>query len=272
MDSNNTKTLYESISNRISVREYGDEQIKPELCDKIDEFIAKINKEEDTFKSKTRFSLMREDFSRIWTFGFIGGNKYWLCGCTNIDNEESEAAYGYKMEKIILYITSLGLSTCWLGGTYTASCFIKALNLDDSKEKLVCVSPVGYKHPSKIGLISYFSKRKRNDWSKNFFYEKTNQPMSEDKCTFFTKDIIEGIRWLPSAMNKQDYVILFKEHNAHVFTNGFGSFSLCDTGIAMAHLEICCVANGINGHWEKMNNVAEDIPKNWRYVCSFVCS
>ena len=108
--------------------------------------------------------------------------------------------------------------------------------------------------------------------AKNFFYEKTNQPMSEDKCTFFTKDIIEGIRWLPSAMNKQDYVILFKEHTAHVFTNGFGSFSLCDTGIAMAHLEICCVANGINGHWEKMNNVAEDITKNWRYVCSFVCS
>ena len=32
------------------------------------------------------------------------------------------------MEKIVLYATSLGLDTCWLGGTYTASCFTKALN------------------------------------------------------------------------------------------------------------------------------------------------
>jgi len=98
--------MYESISKRISVREYGDQIVSPELCDKIDAFIDKINKEEDIFKSKTRFLLMREDFSRIWTFGFIGGNKYWLCGCTNKDNEFLDVAFGLKMEKIILYITT----------------------------------------------------------------------------------------------------------------------------------------------------------------------
>ena len=271
MDSTNVKDLYESISKRISIREYSDEQIKPELCDKIDAFIDKINKEEDIFKSKSRFLLMREDFSRIWTYGFIGGNKYWLCGCTDKDNEESEIGYGYKMEKIILYLTSLGLNTCWLGGTYTSSCFTKALNLNDKTEKLVCVSPVGYKHPSKIGLISYFAKRGRNDISKNFFLEKPSQPMSYDKCTFFNKNIIEGIRWLPTARNRQDYAILFIEHNAHVFAVGDGMCSLCDGGIAMAHLEISCLGNGVNGHWEKLNNVCDGIPENWRYLATFVC-
>ena len=271
MDSTNVKDLYESISQRIAVREYGDEQIRPDLCDKIDGFIEKINKEEYIFKSKTRFTLMREDFSRIWTFGFIGGTKYWLSGCTNKENEESEIAYGYKMEKIILYITSLGLNTCWLGGTFISSCFIKALNLDESKEKIVCVSPVGYKHPSKVGLISYFSKRKRNDWSKNFFFEKVSQPMTEDKCTYFTKDIIEGIRWAPTARNNQDYAIIFNEHTAHVFVVGSSICYLCDGGIIMAHLEICCLANGINGYWQKLNNIYVDIPNNWRYICSFIC-
>ena len=85
MDSNHIKELYEALSKRMSVREYGDQIVQPELCDKVDAFIEKINKEEDIFNSKTRFLLMREDFSRIWTFGFIGGNKYWLCGCTNKD-------------------------------------------------------------------------------------------------------------------------------------------------------------------------------------------
>ena len=268
MDSTNTKELYEAISKRMSVREYGDEIVKPELCDKIDAFIEKLNKEEDIFQSKTRFLLMREDFSRIWTFGFIGGNKYWLCGCTNKDNEFSEIAFGLKMEKIILFMTSLGLDTCWLGGTYTASCFTKALNMTEN-EKLVCVSPVGYRNPNKKGIISYFMKRKRNNWDKNFFFEKPSQPMTEDKCTFFTKEIIEAVRWLPTAVNKQDYSVVFKEHTAHVFS--VGGRWLVDGGIAMAHVEIACLANGLNGHWEKLENVCEEIPKDWKYLASFVC-
>jgi nitroreductase len=268
MDSGSTKELYDAISKRMSVREYGDEIIKPELCDKIDQFIENINKEEDIFKSKTRFLLMREDFSRIWTFGFIGGNKYWLCGCTNKDNELSVVGYCLKMEKIILFLSHLGLDSCWLGGTYTASCFTKALNLTEN-EKLVCVSPVGYRNPNKKGLISYFMKRKRNDWDKNFFYENGSQPMTEDKCTFFTKDIIEAVRWIPSAMNKQAYTIVFKDKNAHVFGNG--SWGLYDGGIAMAHLEIACLNFGLNGHWERLDNPCENIPNSWKYLASFIC-
>ena len=65
MDSSNIKELYEAIYKRMSVREYGDQIIQPELCDKIEVFIEKINKEEDIFQSKTRFLLKREDFRRI---------------------------------------------------------------------------------------------------------------------------------------------------------------------------------------------------------------
>ena len=271
MDSINYKELYDAISKRMSVREYGDQIVPPETCEKIDKFIEIINKEEDIFKSKTRFLLQREDFSRIWTFGFIGGNKYWLSGCTNKDNELSVVAYGLKMEKIILYITSLGLDTCWLGGTYTASCFNKALNLDDNNEKLVCVSPVGFRNPNKKGIISYFMKRKRKEWNQNFFYENPTQPMTEDKCTFFTKDIIEAIRWLPTAVNRQDYAIVFNGHNAHAFSIGNSNFNLCDAGIAMAHIEIACLGNGLEGHWEKLENVCDNIPSGWIYLASFVC-
>ena len=111
-------------------------------------------------------------------------------------------------------------------------------------------------------------KRKRNEWDKNFFFEKGNQPMTEDKCSFFTKDIIEAIRWLPSAVNKQAYTIVFKDHTAHVFGNG--SWGLYDGGIAMAHVEIACLNFGLKGHWEKLENPCEEIPKGWKYLASFV--
>lgn len=166
MESTNYKELYEAISKRMSVREYGDQIVTPELCDKIDAFITQINKEEDIFKSKTRFLLMREDFSRIWTFGFIGGNKYWLCGCTNNDNELSDVAFGLKMEKIVLYLTSLGLDTCWLGGTYTSSCFTKALKLDSKTEKLVCVSLLDTGILIKRYNFVFYEKKKKRMGSK----------------------------------------------------------------------------------------------------------
>ena len=270
MSSYDIKPLYESISKRMSVREYGDQNMTPELCDKIDSFIESINKEEDVFKSKTRFLLMREDFSRIWTFGFVGGNKYWLCGCTNQENEFCDVAFGLKMEKIVLYLTSLGLDTCWLGGTYTASCFTKALKVEPN-EKLVCVSPVGYRNPNKKGIISYFMKRKRKDWAQNFFYENPTQPMTEDKCDYFKKEIIEAIRWLPTAVNRQDYAVVFNGHTAHVYCVGTSMLYLCDGGIAMAHVEIACNANSLEGHWERLDNLGYTTPNNWKYLASFVC-
>ena len=95
--------------------------------------------------------------------------------------------------------------------------------------------------------------------------------MTEEKCSFFTKDIIEAIRWLPTAVNRQDYAVLFKDKTAHVFAVGSSMLHLCDAGIAMAHVEIGCLGNGLNGHWERLKDVCEEIPKNWEYLASFVC-
>ena len=175
------------------------------------------------------------------------------------------------MEKIILYIRSLGLDTCWLGGTFTSSCFTGELKMDDKTEKLVCVSPVGYRAPNKVGLISYFAKRARNEWNKNFFIGNAKQDMTEDKCEFFTKEIIEAIRWLPTAVNRQDYGVVFVDKNAHVFCTSESKLGLCDGGIAMAHVEVACSACGHPGHWEKMENVNLEQPEDWKYLGTYVC-
>ena len=186
MDLTIIKTIYEAIAERISVREYA-QIIKPELCDYIDAFIEKINKEEDIFQLKTRFLLMRKDFNRIWSFGFVSGNKYWLCWCINKDNPLGEVSIWIKNGKNNFIFTNLGPDIIWLGRTYTTSCFTKALNLDEKTEKLVWVSPIGYRNPNKKGLINYFSKRKRNDWNKKFFFEKPSMPMTEKSVAFLKK-------------------------------------------------------------------------------------
>ena len=62
-------------------------------------------------------------------------------------------ALGYSLEKVILYCTSLGLGTVWLGGTFNKGNFAKAVNLKEN-EILPIVSPVGYEG----GKKSLFAK------------------------------------------------------------------------------------------------------------------
>ena len=88
---------------------------------------------------------------------------------------------------------------------------------------------------------------------------------------YFKKEIIEAIRWLPTAVNRQDYAVVFKGHTAHVYCVGTSMLYLCDGGIAMAHVEIACNANSLEGHWERLDNLGYTTPNNWKYLASFVC-
>ena len=94
--------------------------------------------------------------------------------------------------------------------------------------------------------------------------------MTEDKGTFLTKEIIETIRWLHTAVNRRDYAIVFNGHIAHVFCGGSSVCYSCDRGIAMAHLEVACIACGLDGLLEKLENVGENILSNWKYLDLFV--
>jgi hypothetical protein len=56
MDESNLKEIYEAISKRMSVREYGEEIVKPELCDKkLMHLLKKLIK-------KKIFSNLKPDF------------------------------------------------------------------------------------------------------------------------------------------------------------------------------------------------------------------
>lgn len=54
-----------------------------------------------------------------------------------------EESLGYVFEKIVLYITSLGLGTCWLGGSFNKADFEKAITLEED-EFIPVISPMGY--------------------------------------------------------------------------------------------------------------------------------
>ena len=114
-------TIIETITIRKSCRTYSDRAIEPEKLSELRQFLASNIK--TPFGSKVRFQLI--DFNEmeigelknLTTYGVIKGARQFIVGAVEKQTKAMED-YGYCMEKNILKATSMGLGTCWLGGTF----------------------------------------------------------------------------------------------------------------------------------------------------------
>ena len=55
-----------------------------------------------------------QNCNMVGTYGFIKGASGFIIGCTERNSEDNLEDYGYIMERIILFATSIELGTCWL--------------------------------------------------------------------------------------------------------------------------------------------------------------
>jgi hypothetical protein len=114
-------SIIETIKERISCRTYGDRPIEPDKTETLKTFLKENTS--SPFGSEIRFQLL--DFTELGmsetrmrgTYGVIKGTRQFMAGAVR-NRPKAMEDYGYCMEKNILKATSLGLGTCWLGGTF----------------------------------------------------------------------------------------------------------------------------------------------------------
>ncbi|NLE23943.1 MAG: nitroreductase [Clostridiaceae bacterium] len=267
------------ISQRKSIRTYKDKPISQELKEKLKNYIADVS---SPFEPKTRFVLLDTDDmspqTKLGTYGVISGANTFICGITE-NVERYEENLGYAFEKIILYATSLGLGTCWLGGTFNRSNFAEAVRLKEN-EVIPVVTPVGYAKEKRSFIDAVFVKGAGSDnrkgWSELFFDGEFGNPLSRETEGRFT-DVFDMVRIAPSASNKQPWRIVKSENMFHFFLcrtpgyKGIVGFDIqrLDIGIAMCHFELMVQELGLKGLW-----VAQDpgitLEKNTEYIISYV--
>ncbi|EOS59515.1 hypothetical protein C815_02098 [Firmicutes bacterium M10-2] len=130
---------------------------------------------------------------------------------------------GYYGEKIVLYAQSIGLNTCFVGGTYTKVDNVLEINKD---EKLVCMITVGYG-------VDHGQPHALKDVSK-FSNEDPNSPE-------WFKLGLQGVRLAPSAYNEQKWHFYYDEENGvgrvDARVGGTGEFAEIDLGIAKYNFE-----------------------------------
>jgi nitroreductase len=272
----------ESIRSRVSWRSFErsplDEQIE-----ELSSFSEHLRK--GIFGSELRFivhntgSVHWLSLKRLGTYGMIKGSSCFVVGCVK-KSEHALLDFGFAMELLILKATSMGLGTCWLGGTFKRSGF--ASLLDAKKDELVpAISPVG-KPAFRRHFLDYLAhglagsaKRKRIAE----FCFKAGVPWDGEGTAW--NQVLEWTQLSPSSLNKQPWRLLFSEdlrrvdffsvRNDKKKSKNSGKsdkvdLTLVDMGIAMCHFDLATREQGMMGNWS-FQPCAH--PDNWDYQATW---
>ena len=237
---------------RKSCRSYKKEKLLKHDRERITAYIQQDF--QTPFGAEPRFTLIDliPDEKKLGTYGFIKDAQHFIAGAVKKAPMCIED-YAYALEKIILIATTLGLGTCWLGGTYDKKGFMERIHIRPD-EVLPAVTPIGYK--GEEGLKDQLIRWKagsddRKMWSELFFDTYFNTPLETenagDYMTAFTM-----VQYAPSGSNAQPWRLILDEDTVYFYHDGKTEYNMIrqlDMGIAFCHFQSAMDQFQIKGEW-----------------------
>jgi nitroreductase len=275
------KPVSEIIKSRISVRTYEKQTLGEDIKKKLNGYLENLK---GPFGVEVKYKLIEsqsavEKDAKLGTYGIIRGVSSYVASSVSIKDMSLEQL-GYELEEFILYATSLGLGTCWLGGTFKKSEFAKTMDLKEG-ELLPIVTPVGYPAKSKSVIESFMrfaaGSNNRKSWEELFFEGSFEKKLTKNAAGEFG-DALEMVRLAPSASNKQPWRLVVEKDKVHFYishTKGYGSalgfdMQKIDMGIAMCHFDLSLKEAGIEGRFEKSAPDIKLPDESVEYIVSWV--
>jgi len=189
----------------------------------------------------------------IGPYGKIKHAPAFIAFIGDMRHPEVQEAVGYTGEGVILEATSLGLSTCWVGGFFNADVVRSLIKLDPN-EKVLAVTPVGYARK----LTTLEEKTMTG-----FGFTHRRKPLtglvdglSQVDWPNWVAPCLDAARLAPSAVNRQPwgFTVAPDAITVHVRTSGpeFSVAKRLDCGIAMLHIEVAAHHHKTSGSWEML--------------------
>ena len=261
-------SMIELVGRRYSCRSYRPQAIETSLQSALMDYLSSDCV--GPLGSRGRFKLVAAaagdtaSLKGLGTYGFIKDAPGFIVGAVPTGPHAMED-YGYLLERVILHATELGLGTCWLGGTFSKSNFAKKIELKKD-EVLPAVTPVGYPldgSRERDKIRKQAGSNFRHPAALLFFDGGFGNPISPEAAGPYW-DVLEAVRWAPSASNKQPWRLVRTQSGWHFYlerTKGYGKGSIMfrllglgdlqrvDIGIAMCHFELVAKEKGLAGSW-----------------------
>ena len=252
------ESWYKAISLRHSQRKYSGEVPDESVTSSIENVCAEFT----PFPS-VRSVVVREPANDVFKgavgqyFFKVTKAPYYIAFIGDMTETNVQACAGYTGEGVILEATALGLNTCWVGGFYKREAVLKQIDLKDD-EKLMAITPFGYSEEEKDRVGNSTKKYRRKDLNKLILSK-------EENIGNWIDSTLEGARLAPSAANRQPWRFAICNDSITVSSSskreGISVSRRLDCGIAMLHLELGALVNGLKGSWEFL-----DYPEVARYT------
>ncbi len=231
------------VKKRSSVRNYLDRQIEPEKIIAIRRFVEELDNpfgkevifrffdantlaNQQTEKLADQREATSADPQKIGTYGVIKGANHFI-GASIKREPMALEALGYETEVLVLYLTSLDLGSCWLGGTFDREGFAETMDIGVDW-LLPAITPYGY-GAQKMHLKENLMRRlvgaeKRKPWEQLFFCSNFDTPLTKQLAGDLAFPL-EMVRLGPSASNKQPWRVLVKDNVMHFFEDKSPGYS-----------------------------------------------
>jgi nitroreductase len=243
---------YPAITSRRSRRQFEASQAIPS------EILARIQKVCEEFRPfpGARVELVTHSTERIFkgivgSYGKVKHAAAYLAFIGNSQSPNFQESTGYCGEGIILEATSQGLGTCWVAGFFRPQAVAQDIKMEPT-ERVLAVSPIGYSREFSTleeKLMSGFARsRQRKPLSVMV------EGLPENDWPAWVKPVVEAARQAPSATNRQPWKFRIEPEAVTVSIRGvspdFNVSKRLDCGIAMTHLEVAALSQGLRGKWE----------------------
>ena len=240
--------MKEVIRKRRSVRSYDGKEITENHEQLIQAYLSNPEYLTGIFGNTIRIYLNKAEgrkSEKIGTYGIVKNAPAYLVTVSKT-SKEALLDCGYVFEKLVLYLESIGLNTCWIGGTFNRDA-IRVVDGLGNDEMIPIISPVGY-GAHKSSLIDKTFRRmaksdQRSNFDNMFFAGDFNRRIEEDS----TREILQYVRLAPSASNQQPWrIVMGEDGKTHFYierTPNYGrklpyDIQMVDIGIAIAHYEM----------------------------------
>ena len=212
---------FEAIEKRRSVRVYRDIPIEESVKAKINDFISALN--EESGQCFQAFFNEPTAFTGMFAYGKLINVKNYVV-IVGKKGKGQEELCGYYGEKLVIFLQTLGINTCWAGISYKKRNVKAIIN---KGEKLYLLIAMGYgKH---LG-----HKRK----SKTFEEVTSLTSWGNKQIPDWFKKGVEYSLLAPTAMNQQKFCFKLIDENTVELKKGLGFYSKTDIGIVKYHFEV----------------------------------
>jgi nitroreductase len=237
-----------SIKNRTSVRTFDGKMLNDEHKRLID---AYLNQKENLIgfygnEIKVQSIISKGDeYKAIATYGIIKHAPVYLVISCN-KTKEAMIDCGYVIENLVLFLVSLGVGSCWMGGTFKRELLSNAIELGDN-EFVPILLPIGYENVKKTltdkAIRAIAKSHSREPFNSRFFMDDFTKHIVEPTLI----EQLECVQIAPSASNKQPWRLVVEEAYVHFYlerTPNYDSkmlgydIQMIDMGIALAHFNL----------------------------------